>query len=57
MMKRDFYWMARLLSVTFTLFLSLSVLWANPVGKDEALAKARQFYSSRGHVLKAGKLR
>ena len=49
--------MVRLLSVTFTLFLSLPVLWAGPVGKDVAMVKARQFYGSRGQASKAGKLR
>jgi len=48
--------MYRLLFILVVL-LPLSTLWAAPVDKDQAMSKAREFYSSRGKSSVSGRLK
>ena len=49
--------MYRHFTLLWCLFLCLPALWAEPVGKEQAMEQARQFYNGRGQSSKAGRLR
>ncbi len=55
-LSKTFRGLYRLLLVLAVL-LPLTALWAAPVDKDQAMAKARQFYSNRGKASVSGRLK
>ena len=57
MKNNNHYRMRSLLTALLTLCLPLSVLWANPVDKEQALEKAKKFYNGRGLASKSSKLK
>lgn len=56
MINRHSY-LNRLFSIVIAMVLPISALLAAPVDKEQALEKARQFYSGRGQVSKTRKLK